>query len=119
MCDGDPTARDSEETPSVHTPLNAIVVPAGQDGAPPVLQPGESDLQLEQLQELKRKVEEDHLQLAQLRTTIEGERGNRDVGAARLRARDVQRRIYNDGRDEQLPPFARASQNVAAVAILL
>jgi hypothetical protein len=35
MCDGDPAARDSEETPSVHTPINAVVVPAVQGGAPP------------------------------------------------------------------------------------
>jgi hypothetical protein len=27
MCDGDPTARDSEETPSVHTPINIVVAP--------------------------------------------------------------------------------------------
>jgi hypothetical protein len=27
MCDGDPTARDYEETPSVHTPINTIVAP--------------------------------------------------------------------------------------------
>jgi hypothetical protein len=60
-----------------------------QGEAPPISQLGESHLQLEQLQELERKVEEDHLQLAQLHATIEGEHGNRDVGAACLRARDV------------------------------
>jgi hypothetical protein len=27
MCDGDPAARDYEETPSVHTPINTIVAP--------------------------------------------------------------------------------------------
>jgi hypothetical protein len=80
---------------------------------------GESYLQLEQLQELKRKVEEDRFQLAQLRATIEGERGNRNIEAARFRARDVQRRICNDGYDERLPPFAWASQNVTVATILL
>jgi hypothetical protein len=92
MCDGDPTTRDFEETPSVRTPINAIVAPVLQGGAPLAPQPGESHLQLEQLQEIERKVEEERLQLAQLRATIEGERGNNNVGAARLRARDVQRR---------------------------
>jgi hypothetical protein len=61
MCDGDPAARDSEETPSVHTPINVVVAPMVQGGAPLAPQPGESHLQLEQLQELKRKVEEDCL----------------------------------------------------------
>jgi hypothetical protein len=64
-------------------------------------------------------VKEDRLQLAQLCATIEGEHGNRNIGAAHLRAHDVQRRIYNDGRDEQLSPFAQESQNVMTVAILL
>jgi hypothetical protein len=64
MCDGDPTAKDSEETPSVHTPINVVVAPVVQGGAPLAPQPGESHLQLEQLQELERKVEEEHLQLA-------------------------------------------------------
>jgi hypothetical protein len=27
MCDGDPTAKDSEETPGVHTPINTVVAP--------------------------------------------------------------------------------------------
>jgi hypothetical protein len=55
-----------------------------------------------------------------LRATLEQERSGRgDGGAARRRARDVYRRINNDERGEQPPPFARASQNVAAAAILL
>jgi hypothetical protein len=49
MCDGDPAARDSEETPSVHTPINAVVAPVVQGRAPLALQPRESHLQLEQL----------------------------------------------------------------------
>jgi hypothetical protein len=49
MCDGDPAARDSEETPSVHTPINVVVAPVVQGGAPLAPQPGESHLQLEQL----------------------------------------------------------------------
>jgi hypothetical protein len=59
------------------------------------------------------------LQLAQLRATIEGERENCNIRAAHLRAHDIQRRICNDGYDEQLPPFARASQNITVAAILL
>jgi hypothetical protein len=119
MCDGDHAARDTEETPSVHTPINVVVAPTVQGEAPLALQPGESHLHLEQLQELKRKVEEEHLQLAQLYATIEGERKSHNIKAAHLRAHDVQRRICNDGRDEQLPPFAQASQNVMAIVILL
>jgi hypothetical protein len=49
MCDGDPIARDSEETPSVHTPINAMGAPVVQGGAPLVSQTKESYLQLEQL----------------------------------------------------------------------
>jgi hypothetical protein len=49
MCDGDPAARDSEETPSVHTPINAVGAPVVQCGALLAPQPGESYLQLEQL----------------------------------------------------------------------
>jgi hypothetical protein len=109
MCDGDPTARDSKETPSVHTPINAVGAPRVQGGPPLAPQPGESYLQLEQLQELERKVEEDRFQLAQLHATIEGEHGNRNIGVACLRARNVQRHICNDGHDERLSPFARAS----------
>jgi hypothetical protein len=59
MCDGDPAAKDSEETPSVDTPINTVVAPVVQGEAPLAPQPGESYLQLEQLPELERKVEED------------------------------------------------------------
>jgi hypothetical protein len=89
MCDGDPTSRDSEETPSVHTPINVVIAPVVQGGAPLAPHLGESYLQLEQLQELERKVKEDRFQLAQLRATIEGERGNHNIEAARFRDHDV------------------------------
>jgi hypothetical protein len=55
-----------------------------------------------------------------LRATLEREcSGRGDNGFSRHRARDVYYRINNDEGGEQPPPFARASQNVAAVAILL
>jgi hypothetical protein len=55
-----------------------------------------------------------------LRTTLEQEHSGRgDGGVARRKARDAYRRINNDEGGEQPPPFARASQNVAATAILL
>jgi hypothetical protein len=89
MCDGDLDTRDSEETPSVHTPINVVGAPVVPNGALMAPQLWESYLQLEQLQELKRKVEEDRFQLAQHCATIEGERGSHNIGAAHLRAHDV------------------------------
>jgi hypothetical protein len=84
---------------------------------PPV---GQSQPQLEQLQELERKLEEEQQRVAQLRTALEQELGSRnDGGAARRRARDVHRRICDDDGGDLPPLFTRASQNVAAAAILL
>jgi hypothetical protein len=81
---------------------------------------GSRRAELEQLHELEAKIDEDCQQLVHLRATLEQERsGQGDGGAAQRRARDVYRRINNNERGEQPPPFARASQNVAAVAILL
>jgi hypothetical protein len=55
-----------------------------------------------------------------LRATLEQERSGRgDGGVAQRRARDVYRRINNDERGDQPPPFARDSQNVTMVIILL
>jgi hypothetical protein len=45
---------------SIHTPINPMGAPVVQGGAPLAPQSGESYLQLEQLEEPKRKVEEDH-----------------------------------------------------------
>ena len=77
-------------------------------------------IDLEQLRELQAKVEQDRLLLQQLRATLEQEqRGRGDGGTARLGARDVNRRINDDEGGEQPPVFNRASQNIAAAAILV
>ena len=77
-------------------------------------------LDLGQLRELQAKVEQDQLLLQQLRDTLEQEqRGRGDGGAARRRARDVNHHINNDEGGEQPPIFNRASQNIAAAAMLL
>lgn len=81
---------------------------------------GHQRAELGQLQDLEAKLKEDRQQLQQLQTTLEREQtGRGDGGVARLRARDVQRRINEDQRGEQPPFLARASQNIAAAAILL
>jgi hypothetical protein len=97
-------------------------LPAGLPlGRAAVLAPeGSQRAELEQLRELEAKIEEDCRQLVHLRATLEQERSDRgDDGLARHRARDAYCRINNDEGGEQPPPFARASQNVAATAILL
>jgi hypothetical protein len=81
---------------------------------------GSRRAELEQLRELEAKTNEDCQQLLHLRATLEQERSSRgDDEVARRRARDVYQHINDDERGEQPPPFARASQNVAAAAILL
>jgi hypothetical protein len=81
---------------------------------------GTRQAELEQLRELEAKVNGDRRQLVHLRATLEkGHFGCGDGGAARHRARDVNRRINSDEGGDQPPVFARVSQNVAAVAILL
>jgi hypothetical protein len=56
----------------------------------------------------------------QLRVALEQELGSRNKGGtARRRARDVHRCICDDNGGDHPPLFTRASQNVAAVAILL
>ena len=77
-------------------------------------------LDLEQLCELRAKVDQDRLLLQQLRDTLEQEQqGRGDGGGARQRAHDVHHRINNDEASEQPPIFNRASQNVAAAAMLV
>jgi multidrug resistance efflux pump len=81
---------------------------------------GSQRAKLKQLRELEAKTDEDHQQLVQLQATLEQERsGWGDGGAARRRARDVYRRINDDEGGDQPPVFTRASQNIAAAAILL
>ena len=77
-------------------------------------------LDLEQLRELQAKVDQDRLLLQQLRDTLEQEQQcHGDGGGARQRAHDVHRRISNDEASEQPPIFNRASQNIAAAAMLV
>jgi hypothetical protein len=52
-------------------------------------------------------------------TLEQGHSGRGDGGAARHKARNVNRRINNDEGGDQPLFFARASQNITAVAILL
>jgi hypothetical protein len=81
---------------------------------------GSRRAELEQLRELEAKIDEDRQQLVHLQATLEQERSGRgDDGAARCRAHDVYRRINDDEGGNQPPAFARASQNIAAMAILL
>lgn len=68
---------------------------------------GHQGAQHEQLHELEAKLEEDRRRLQQLRNTLKQEcRG--DGRAARLRARDVQRRINEDEGGDQPLAFNRA-----------
>jgi hypothetical protein len=84
---------------------------------PPV---GQSQLQLEQLQELERMFEEEGHQLVQLCAALEQKLRTRNDGdAPRHRARNVHQRICDDDGGDHPPLFARASQNAAATAILL
>jgi hypothetical protein len=81
---------------------------------------GTHQAELEQLRELEAKVDEHRQQLVHRWATLEQWRSGRGDGrAARPRARDINRRINNDKGGDQPPVFARASQNVAAAAILL
>lgn len=72
--------------------------------------------EIEQLRELHAKLDEERARLRQLETALERERAKRgSVSAPRLLARDVRRQIN----EEPIPIFNRASQNVAAIAILI
>jgi tyrosyl-tRNA synthetase len=75
--------------------------------------------QLEQIQELQAKLDEEQENLRLLQQTLEWERVTRaHGGGAQERARDVNRRIIEDQASGP-PVFNRASQNIAAVAMLL
>ena len=75
---------------------------------------------LEQLDELEARLEEERVRLRQLRETLVQDQSARgDEGAARHRARDVNRRIVEDERGDNPPVFSTASQNVMAAALLL
>ena len=75
---------------------------------------------LEQLDELEARLEEELVRLRQLRETLEQDQSARgDGGAARRRARDVNRRIVKDEGEDNPLVFHTASQNVMATALLL
>jgi len=75
---------------------------------------------LEQLNELEARLEEERVRLRQLRETLVQDQSTRgDGGEARRRARDVNRRITEDEGGDNPPVFSTASQNVMAAALLL
>jgi hypothetical protein len=81
---------------------------------------GGQDTQLEQIQEMQAKLDEEAGQLVQLRQNIEQEWAGRALaGEACHQARDVQLSITNDARARLPPTSSGVSQNLAAVAILL
>jgi len=124
---GMPSTGDEDEGVGNRTPLHQgtgdatpsrIVPPAARNENLALGQFRRPDL--EQLRELQAKVEQDQLLLQQLRTTLEQEQqGRGDGGGARRRARDVHHRINDDEGDDRPPIFNRASQNVAAAAMLV
>jgi hypothetical protein len=81
---------------------------------------GGQDTQLEQIREMKAKLDEEAGRLVQLWQNIEQEWAGRALaGEARHRARDVQRCIVEDARARLPPASSRVGQNLAAAAILL
>jgi hypothetical protein len=102
----------------------------GRNAMPPHVEPpgardeaqflgADQGAQLEQIQELQAMLDEERESLRLLQLTLERERTTRARGGgARERAHDVNRRIIEDQAGEP-PVFNRASQNVAAAAIIL
>jgi hypothetical protein len=81
---------------------------------------GGQGTQLEQLREMQAKLDEEMERLMQLQQNLEQEWAGRALaGGARHRAQDVQCRIIDDARAGLPPTFNRASQNLAAAAMLL
>jgi len=75
---------------------------------------------LEQLNELEARLEEERIRLRQLRETlVQDQSGRGDGGEARRRARDVNRRIIEDEAGDNPLVFSMASQNMMAAALLL
>lgn len=82
--------------------------------------PGSHLAHLEQLQELHNKLGGEQKPLQQLRQALEWEATGRTLnGVARAKARDVQRHIMEEADVATTPVFNRASQSLAAVALLL
>ena len=75
---------------------------------------------LEQLNELEARLEEERVRLRQLCETLVQDPSSRgDGGEARRRARDVNRHIIEDEGGDNPLVFSTASQNVMAAALLL
>ena len=75
---------------------------------------------LEQLNELEARLEEERVRLRQLRETlVQDQSAHGDGGVARRCARDVNCRIIEDEGGDNPPVFSMASQNVMAAALLL
>jgi len=82
--------------------------------------PGGQRPDLEQLNELEARLEEERVRLRQLRETLVQDPSSRgDGGEARRRARDVNRRIIEDEGGDIPPVFSTANQNMMAAALLL
>ena len=75
---------------------------------------------LEQLNELEARLEEEHLRLRQRRETlVQDQSGRGDGGEARRRARDVNRRIIEDEGGDHPPVFSTANQIMMDAMLLL
>jgi hypothetical protein len=81
---------------------------------------GGQDTQLEQIREMRAKLDKEAGQLVQLRQNIEQEWAGRALaGEACHQARDIQRRIADDARARLPPASSGVGQNLAAAAMLL
>jgi hypothetical protein len=81
---------------------------------------GSHEAHLEQLRELHGKLGEEQQRLQQLRQTLEGEAAGKALdGGVRAKARDVPRRIEEDAAAVEPLVLNRASQSLAAAALLL
>jgi hypothetical protein len=97
--------------PRVDILQELAVVPVSAEG---------QDTQLEQIREMKAKLDEETGQLVQLRQNIKQKWAGRALaGEARHRARDIQRHIVDDARARLPPASSGVGQNLATAAMLL
>jgi hypothetical protein len=126
----DPTRECFHIDGAIASNSEAEVAVGGRNAMPPHVEPpgawdeaqflgADQGAQLEQIQELQAMLDEERENLRLLQQSLERERVMRARGGgARERARDINRRIIEDRAGEPLV-FNRASQNVAAAAMLL
>jgi len=98
-------------------PAAALLAPAAPRPTTPV-NSGLQQAQLEQLQELEAKLQEEHMQTQKLRATLKQERSDHGAGAWEA-GRIARGRIMADGGAENQLALNRASQKITAAAILL